>query len=645
MKSAGAIAAAVMVVGAVFAMGSAAAAPVSPQPEMCFADTDHGAPFAKDPSVVRFGGRYLLYYSLRKPGSIGIGIAQSDDLTRWRKVGELDPAAEYERKGVAAPAALVHEGKVHLFYQTYGNGPKDALCHAVSEDGLRFERNPTNPIFAPTGGWNLGRAIDAELHIDGDTVFLYGATRDPEMKRQMLFVATAPVSGGFNRESWTQRCDAPILKPELPWETNCIEAASVLKRNGRYFMFYAGGYNNDPQQIGVAVSDNGIAWTRLSDEPLLPNGPEGAWNHSESGHPGVFVDDNGETWLFFQGNNDKGKTWFLSKMRVAWDAEDLPYLIRPEDGHEFRLVRTRALQAIKNPVLDLAPALCPRDPLLVEHDGVYRCYYTAAEKLPAGFQLHLDEIRSTDLVNWSPPRRLLDGPLGFSSPGSMIRQGGRWIMALQSYPIPPGHDWADESARLWLMESDDLEHWDPPRQIKPEGCTANWAKSRRQIDPCVVAHDGKFWCFYKTDGQLGLLVSPDLHAWEESLPDRPVLGRKDTPDNATLENVCLLRDGGEWLMFFSPCRDGRGVGVARSRNLLDWHGVRYLDFPAVDWAHNGPTAPMVIDRREKLGVWLMVFHGEDRRVNPHGAALGLAWSRDLDHWTLPFRHSRESGYP
>jgi hypothetical protein len=602
---------------------------------MYFADSDHGAPFAKDPSVVRFQGRYLLYYSLRMPGRIGIGIAESADLTHWNKVGELEPAAEYERTGLAAPAARVHEGQVHLFYQTYGNGPRDALCHGVSEDGLHFARNPTNPIFAPTGAWNAGRAIDAEVFIDGETAFLYGATRDPAMKRQMLFVATAPVSGGFNRESWTQHGDGPLLAPELPWETACIEAPSVLKRKDRYFMFYAGGYNNDPQQIGVAVSADGLAWERLSDVPLLPHGAEGAWNRSESGHPGVFVDDDGETWLFFQGNDDKGKTWYLSKMRVAWDAEDLPYLVRDEDGQEDRLVRTGMLGAIRNPVLDLAPSVYPRDPLLVAHEGVYRVYYTAAETQANGFQLHLDEIRSTDLANWSSPRRLRDGPPGFSSPGSMLRHQGRWVMALQSYPIPPGEDWADDSARLWIMESDDLEQWDPPRPIKPEGCTAEWARSRRQIDPCMVAHDGRFWCFYKTDGQLGLLVSGDLHTWEEALPERPALHRRQLPDRVSLENVCLVREGGHWLMFFSPCRPGRGFGTARSSNLLDWHDVRYLDFPQVPWADNGPTAPMLIDQRDHLGVWLMVFHGERRRESAHGAALGLAWSRDLATWRLP----------
>ncbi len=605
------------------------------RPSMYYGDDDHGAPFAKDPSVVRFLGRYWMYYSIRLSGRIGIGIATSDDLTEWRKAGEFEAAADYEKKGVAAPAALVHEGKVHLFYQTYGNGPKDALCHAFSEDGLHFERNRTNPIFAPTGSWTVGRAIDAEVYIDGDTALLYAATRDPEMNRQMLTVASAPVSGGFARDSWTQRRDAPILEPELPWETKCIEAPSVLKRDGRFFMFYAGGYNNDPQQIGAAVSIDGVSWERLSKEPLLPNGPEGAWNHSESGHPGVFVDENGETWLFFQGNNDKGKTWFLSKMRVLWDEEGLPYLRRLEDGYEFRLVRTGPLAKIQNPLLDLAPKIYPRDPLLVEHEGAYYCYYTAAETRPDGFQLHLDEIRSTDLANWSAPRRLLDGPLGFSSPGSMIRWNNRWIMALQSYPIPPGETWADDSARLWIMESDDLERWDAPRPIKPDGCTANWARSRRQIDPCIVAHEDRFWCFYKTDGQLGLLTSSDLHAWEEALPERPVLNRKDAPDGAAIENVSLIQDGDEWLMFFSPCRDGRGIGVARSSNLLDWRDIRYLDFPTLAWADNGPTAPMALDQRRTLGVWLMAFHGERRKESAHGAALGLAWSRDLHHWVLP----------
>lgn len=306
-------------------------------PLMYYTDEVDGRCFAKDPDVARFEGAYFMYYtSRRSDNSLAVGIARSEDLTHWSKVGEVLPEYPYENNGLAAPAAIVLDNQVHLFYQTYGNGPNDAICHAYSSDGIHFTRNPTNPIFSPSGDWTVGRAIDAEVIVHGNELLLYFATRDPGMKIQYQGVASAPLDSDYGRAAWTQRCNAPILKPELPWEQQCIEAASLCRRNGRLYMFYAGAYNNAPQQIGVAVSDDGIAWRRLSDEPLLPNGKPGEWNSSESGHPGIFVDNDGEMYLFFQGNHNNGKSWYLSKMKLEWD-EDCPYLIRPRDGHEFHL--------------------------------------------------------------------------------------------------------------------------------------------------------------------------------------------------------------------------------------------------------------------------------------------------------------------
>jgi predicted GH43/DUF377 family glycosyl hydrolase len=307
------------------------------RPEMYYADESYGRPFAKDPDVEWFQGRYLLYYSMRREGGFAVGIAESHDLTNWRKVGEVLPGADYENKGLAAPAALVRSGKLHLFYQSYGNGPRDAICHAVSTDGIHFTRNPTNPIFRPTGPWNCGRAIDAEVIETDGQLLLYCATRDPGMKVQKVLVAAAPANSAYDRTDWKQICDAAILEPELPWEKRCIEAPALCKRGDRLYMFYAGGYNNEPQQIGCAMSEDGISWQRLSQRPLLPNGAPGEWNASESGHPGVFTDRDGSMYLFFQGNRDDGASWHISKMRIAWDDADLPYLIRPRDGRMFRL--------------------------------------------------------------------------------------------------------------------------------------------------------------------------------------------------------------------------------------------------------------------------------------------------------------------
>lgn len=305
---------------------------------MMFGDTTRiGVPFAKDPHVIRFKKRFLMYYSIPgytdKAGKVhgwGVGIAESKDLKNWKRIGEVntDPLATYEAKGFAAPCALVIKGKVHLFYQTYGNGRSDAICHAWSTDGIHFTRNKTNPIFHPDGDWNCGRAIDAEVIQFKEKYYLYYATRDPNFKIQMQGVAVAPGNTNFNREDWTNISkDGPMLKPELPWERDCIEAASIINKNGELFMFYAGGYNNAPQQIGVAKSTDGINWTRLFDQPFLANGKPSEWNSSESGHPHIFDNPDGSSWLFFQGNNDNGKTWYISNIEVFWK-NNLPVLSR-----------------------------------------------------------------------------------------------------------------------------------------------------------------------------------------------------------------------------------------------------------------------------------------------------------------------------
>jgi len=306
-------------------------------PPMYFADYSRikdasgvAKPFAKDPSVIQFNGKFLMYYSICGPSTNGnpgnsgwsMGIAQSSDLINWTRVGEIvsNPLHSWENKGICAPCAKVINGKVHLFYQTYGNGASDAICHAYSTDGLNFTRNATNPIFRPTGDWNCGRAIDAEVFHFGNKYFLYFATRDKPYVKQLTGVATAPdTTVTFNKSVWTQACTAPILSPEYPWEGNCTEGASIIQRNGKLYMFYAGNYNNAPQQIGVAVSTDGLKWTKLSTTPFLSNGATGTWNKSESGHPGIFDFEGQLSFLFYQGNNDGGKTWWLSQIEIFWN--------------------------------------------------------------------------------------------------------------------------------------------------------------------------------------------------------------------------------------------------------------------------------------------------------------------------------------
>ena len=290
--------------------------------------------YAKDPAVVRLGDTYYLYYSI--PGTGGpdengweggwsVGIAQSTDLENWEEVGVLASSQPCDERGLAAPGAIVLDGQVHLFYQTYGNGKGDAICHAVSTDGVHFVKDPTNPVYSPKATWCCGRAIDADVCVYQGKLFLYFATRDHEMRVQKQGVAVADLDSGFGKGSFRHACTSSILAPELQWEGECIEAAATIVENGKLYLFYGGSYNCTPQQIGCAVSTDGVHFERVSEEPLLRCGKPGSWNASESGHPFAFRDQDGKAYLFYHGSPDGGKTRYLSRASIRWEGE-LPVL-------------------------------------------------------------------------------------------------------------------------------------------------------------------------------------------------------------------------------------------------------------------------------------------------------------------------------
>ncbi len=284
---------------------------------------------AKDPAVIRFKDKYFLYYTVRyNPDLIGVGIATSDDMENWTDIAEVPMEQDCEKTGIGAPAAIVLDGKVHLFYQTYGTGKNDKICHAVSSDGIHFTKNPDNPIYAPTDDWCCGRAIDADVCVFKDKLWLYIATRDHDMKIQKIGAAYADIDSDFSKSAWTQAHRGAVVAPEFKWEGECIEAAATIVNDGKMFMFYGGSYNCTPQQIGCAASTDGVLFEKIFTEPFIPCGKKGEWNSSESGHPYAFRDDDGRAYLFYQGSPDMGKTWYISKVEIAFDGNNVPYIVK-----------------------------------------------------------------------------------------------------------------------------------------------------------------------------------------------------------------------------------------------------------------------------------------------------------------------------
>lgn len=291
---------------------------------MLFTNRTNNTLFAKDPAAIKFNGQYYLYHTFRRSEKqIGIGIAVSDDGEDYHLKGELPPVLECETNGIGAPCVIEREGVLHMFYQTYGNRERDAICHAVSHDGIHFQR--FGIVFSPSGEWNCGRAIDADVCVFEGRLLLYCATRDKEYRTQMLAAAAAHLDSDYAAGDFKQICDSPVLYPQMDWEEECIEAPATIVRDGKIYLFYGGAYNCRPQQIGCAVSEDGVHFTRLFNTPFLKNGNEGEWNASESGHPYVCEAD-GKSYLYYQGSSDNGVSWYISKREFVI-REGIPVLL------------------------------------------------------------------------------------------------------------------------------------------------------------------------------------------------------------------------------------------------------------------------------------------------------------------------------
>ena len=268
-----------------------------------------------------------------------------------------------------------------------------------------------------------------------------------------------------------------------------------------------------------------------------------------------------------------------------------------------------------------------RDPSAVYADGWFHLFFTLVETEDDGqVYMYLAKSRSRDLVHWEPVRKLTprDQRLNFSSPGNVVRHEDKWVLCLQTYCRENGEKYGNGNSRLYAMESHDLETFTEPRLLRVKGDDCPVEDMGRMIDPYLL-HDGQsWWCFYKQNG-VSMSRSRDLVHWT-------YVGRAEAG-----ENVCVVRKDDAYYMFHSP---QNGIGMMKSTDCLHWQPVGDLitlgqaQWP---WAQGRITAGFVMEVPAENGGYLMFFHGsgpeDETTMFDQYASIGLAWSKDLLHWS------------
>ena len=103
---------------------------------------------------------------------------------------------------------------------------------------------------------------------------------------------------------WQRTSASPVFSPEKPWEEKSVMAPHVLynRETEQYRMWYSGGEQYEPNAIGYAVSTDGRRWTRLPQPVFIP-GSRGSFDQDRVAGACVVVMDDWHI-MFYIGFRD-----------------------------------------------------------------------------------------------------------------------------------------------------------------------------------------------------------------------------------------------------------------------------------------------------------------------------------------------------
>jgi predicted GH43/DUF377 family glycosyl hydrolase/tetratricopeptide (TPR) repeat protein len=221
------------------------------------------------PAVISVGARYWMWYDGTDPsGIIRIGLAYSYDGISWEKyTGNpllSGTQAAWDQSGEHAPFVLHEDGMFKMWYEG-SDGRVRQLGYATSPDGIVWTKYADNPVLRTGAGGTL-----YDLKIAGHGTILHEADvyklwYHAQGDDGPPLIAYASSADGIH---WTKH--GPVLQPEPgQWDDSGLWGPCVLRIGSTYWMWYAGYSSEDYAAIGVATSENGINWRRITDHPVI----------------------------------------------------------------------------------------------------------------------------------------------------------------------------------------------------------------------------------------------------------------------------------------------------------------------------------------------------------------------------------------
>ena len=271
-------------------------------------------------------GRYRDFTLPQEPG--GPGVA-------WHWEARAEPvltrgsAGDWDSADVLNPS-VIRQGDAYYNLFSGSDGKTWRTGLAVSADGIAWHK--VGPILAPDPqSW------------EGDAMSANGSAVVDENEILYYYQAGSPPRVGLARSAnghqWTRNGAAVVnVGPRGSWDERGAGDPYVIRAGRSYYMFYLGMDRARRQRLGVAMSDDGVAWYKLRGNPILELGGYGEFDEAGLGEPAVWA-SHGYYWMLYTGRDrQENRRLGLARSRdgVAW--EKLPMVIAGGEAWDSKVI-------------------------------------------------------------------------------------------------------------------------------------------------------------------------------------------------------------------------------------------------------------------------------------------------------------------
>jgi beta-xylosidase len=271
-----------------------------------------------DPDVLQVDGMYYAFST--NTGSVNIQAARSEDLVHWEVLADALPAlpgwAVKEFGWAWAPEVTrptSGEGYVMYFVARFAIGAGGLQCI-----GAATSREPAGP-FLPASAEPFicqrdeGGSIDAASFVDEDGTPYVLWKNDGNSRGGVTWIYIQQVSAdGLDLVGEPTR----LIKTDQAWEGLLVEAPTLWKQDGKYYLFYsANDYASPRYAVGYAVADNILGPYEKASQPLLKTNLKA--QVVGPGGQDIVQDENGDTWILFHDWDPEGFR-HMNLARLEW---------------------------------------------------------------------------------------------------------------------------------------------------------------------------------------------------------------------------------------------------------------------------------------------------------------------------------------